>query len=131
MECVIVNKQSKFLIKEKTLQQLTISVSKKIKLSLPELSIVFVSPGRMRVINRQFLKHDYVTDVITFLHGEIIICPEIAYRQARTYGQRYEDEICLYVIHGLLHLKGYDDHHQDDMKKMRQAEQRLMKAFVL
>jgi probable rRNA maturation factor len=94
------------------------------------LSIVFVGTKRMRAINKKYLKHDYVTDVLTFDFGkgqqaEIIICPRVAYTNAMAHQTSTENEIILYVIHGILHLAGFDDHSPQDMLQMRRMEREL------
>ena len=94
------------------------------------LSIVFVGPKRMRAINKAYLNHDYVTDVLTFNLGEntaeIIICPRVANSNAKSHQTSTENEIILYVIHGILHLSGYDDLDPKDILKMRQMENELL-----
>jgi len=100
---------------------------------LKEVSFVFVGSKRMRSINKDFLGHDYVTDVLTFDLGsmaEIIICPSTARMNAKTHGALLEHEILLYVVHGLLHLAGYDDHSATDIERMRLKEQQLLKKFL-
>ena len=126
----------------------------------PELSIVFVGPQRMRRMNKKYLGHDYVTDVITFdyadmsfpnvfignpgmrkragppikafggdrhfFHGEIVVCPQAAARNAKCYGNSVDQELVLYVVHGLLHLAGYDDKTAEDKRRMRKKERELM-----
>ena len=91
-----------------------------------ELSIVFVGPQRMRRMNKKYLGHDYVTDVITFDYGEIIVCPGQAARNAKRYGNTVEGELVLYVIHGILHLAGYEDKTPDGLRRMRAKERELM-----
>jgi len=94
-------------------------------------SIVFVAPGRMRSLNKKYLGHDYVTDVLTFDLGgglaEIIICPDLARFNAKVHQTTAEQEIILYVIHGILHLAGYDDHNPRDIRQMRRMENKLLK----
>jgi len=84
----------------------------------------------MRVINKKYLGHDYVTDVLTFAldahAAEIIICPQIAHVNARLYRSSTERELVLYVIHGILHLAGYDDHKPLDIIQMRHMEKELL-----
>lgn len=87
----------------------------------------------MRCINRRYLGHDYVTDVITFdLEGaaELIICPQEARRNARAYKADLHQELVLYVVHGLLHLAGYDDHTEADIKRMRMQEAQILKKVL-
>jgi len=94
------------------------------------LSIVFTGSERMRTINKKYLGHDYVTDVLTFDLGEgqaeIIICPQVAVTNAKAHQTSTEKEIILYVIHGILHLAGYDDHSPKDILKMRKMEKVIL-----
>ncbi len=100
------------------------------------LSIVFVTNRKMKAMNKKYLRHDYATDVITFdlreckdpkvMNGEIIISAEMAANNAREFGVPVKKEIVLYVVHGILHLLGYDDHSPSQIKKMRAKEQELM-----
>jgi probable rRNA maturation factor len=96
----------------------------------PYFSIVFVGTKRMRAVNKKYLGHDYVTDVLTFDFGEaqaeIVICPRVASINARLHQTSTENEIVLYVIHGILHLAGYDDHKPHDMLQMRRMEKKLL-----
>jgi len=84
----------------------------------------------MRALNKEYLSHDYVTDVLTFElgedQGEIIICPQVACTNARAHQNTTEKEIILYVIHGILHLAGYDDHAPKDILEMRRMENELL-----
>jgi probable rRNA maturation factor len=94
------------------------------------LSIVFVGTKRMRAINKKYLKHDDLTDVLSFDLGEglseIIICPQVASAQAKTHHTSIEGEIILYVVHGILHLVGFDDHKPKDILHMRRMEEKLL-----
>jgi probable rRNA maturation factor len=94
------------------------------------LSIVFVGTRRMRAVNKKYLKHDHVTDVLTFdlgeNTGEIIICPRVAAAQARAHRTSTEKELVLYVVHGILHLAGFDDHRPQDILQMRRMEKKLL-----
>lgn len=84
----------------------------------------------MRAINKKYLKHDYITDVLTFDFkgnaGEIIICPHVARINAKAQQSSTEKELILYVIHGILHLAGYDDHKPKDILQMRRMEKELL-----
>ena len=80
-------------------------------------------------INKQFLDHDEPTDVITFpysagkeLQGELVLGVEVALREAADRGHPPQTELSLYVIHGLLHLVGYDDKDGHDRRMMRARE---------
>jgi probable rRNA maturation factor len=106
-----------------------------------EISIAIVADQRMQSLNRQYLQHDYPTDVLSFvldhnhekktLDGEIIVSAEYATREAATYGWTTDDELLLYVLHGALHLVGHDDTTPDGKTAMRQAESRYLNQFGL
>jgi probable rRNA maturation factor len=96
---------------------------------LPSLAIVFTHSRSIRKINREFLKHDYVTDVIAFplgedggVKGEIYINLDAARKQAHEYGVTYTQESRRLLIHGALHLLGYDDTTLRRKKKMSKRE---------
>lgn len=105
-----------------------------------KISLAFVDNPTIHRINMQFLKHDEPTDVITFplsnpgakkLEGELVVGVEIAIEQAKERGHGVETELCLYVIHGLLHLCGYDDVKPKDIAEMRMKERQYLKALNL
>jgi rRNA maturation RNase YbeY len=102
----------------------------KLDFALQGLSLVFLGETRMRAINKKYLGHDYVADVLTFdlgeSLGEIIICPRMAAANAVLYKTSTEKEIILYVIHGILHLKGFNDHALKDIIQMRKMENALL-----
>lgn len=89
-----------------------------------ELSFVIINDGRIRTINRKFLGHDYVTDVITFplehdmVSAEIYINGQQARRQARRHHVSVRNEMLRLVVHGTLHAIGYDDIKAASKKRM-------------
>jgi probable rRNA maturation factor len=91
-----------------------------------EITVIFVSDRRISNIHRRFLQVAGPTDVITFQHGEIVISVETAHRQATRFDKELFEELCLYVIHGLLHLAGYDDVTDSGYREMEQLQRRLM-----
>lgn len=112
-----------------------------------QLGIHFVSPQRMAQINQQYLQHEGSTDVISFdyradyshdtadfesleLAGEIYISVRDAMQQAKEFGTVWQEEVVRYVIHGVLHLTGYDDLTAPKRKIMKREETRLVKKFV-
>jgi probable rRNA maturation factor len=100
------------------------------------LSIVLVGDQEMVSLNKRFLGRSTVTDVLAFpyghdgsgLNGEIIVNADLAVRQAGGRPHTAVDELLLYVVHGLLHLLGYDDHEEAETRRMRQREQDVLKA---
>jgi len=101
-----------------------------------DLSICFVTTSEITRLNEMFLQHDGPTDVITFdysdgsstgqLSGEIVICVDEAVSQARRFRTAWQSELVRYIIHGLLHLRGYDDRQALARSKMKRAEDRLL-----
>jgi len=98
-----------------------------------EISIVFIACGRCRRLNRQYLGHDYETDVISFplgspghLEGEVYVNLDRARTQARRYLVSLRCEVARLVIHGVLHLTGERDHTQADVRRMRRKEDRYL-----
>ena len=84
------------------------------------LSIAVVDDETIHELNRQYLQHDYPTDVLSFLldreggrlEGDIVVSWDTAARQAEEWGWNADDELLLYVVHGTLHLLGFD--HEKD-----------------
>src|SRR5687768_7472738 len=82
-----------------------------------EISLAIVDDAAMHALNRQYLNHDYSTDVLSFvldddetrLDGQLIVSADYAAREAPTFRWSTNDELLLYTIHGTLHLAGYDD----------------------
>jgi probable rRNA maturation factor len=106
-----------------------------------EISVAVVTDARMHELNRQYLQHDYPTDVLSFvldhdettrsLDGQIIVSSDYAAREAPRYGWTIDDELLLYVIHGCLHLTGHDDTAPEAKQAMREAEAKYLRQFGL
>jgi probable rRNA maturation factor len=95
---------------------------------LPEVSVVFVSDKRIAKIHRQFINDPTPTDVITFQHGEIFVSTETAKRQARQFGTSFDAELRLYLVHGLLHLAGFDDKTATGAAEMKRLQERIVRS---
>ena len=122
------------------------------------LSIALVDDDAIWQVNRDFLEHDFPTDVISFLYesdavppaaetavpvgplprgayrqlaGEIVISAEYALRTADEYGWKAHDELLLYLVHGILHLCGYDDLTRKEQRVMRTREAQVLALFQL
>ncbi len=100
---------------------------------LNAVSVVFTDNARIRDINRKHLRHDYITDVITFelephpgLEAEVYINLDRARRQARQFRQTFREETKRLLIHGMLHLMGYDDRTPVQRNRMRHREDVLL-----
>jgi len=105
-----------------------------------ELYLHLVSRAEMISLNETFLRHRGVTDVIAFdyadlaspkaLCGEIFICLEEAVRQARRFRVAWQRELVRYIVHAVLHLRGYDDQRAMGRRDMKRAEDRLLKQLA-
>jgi probable rRNA maturation factor len=108
-------------------------VLKALKKKNSEVNIVFFSSQKMRGLNKRYTGRDNSTDVLAFpsdgddprFTGDIAICTDKAAKNARVYGSTFIEETALYVIHGILHLSGYDDTSERSRKVMRKKEERL------
>ena len=112
------------------------------------LGITLVSAAEMARVNWQFLQHEGSTDVITFDHsenqisrrksatvrreinGELFICIENAVAQARSFRTTWPAELVRYIIHGVLHLLGHDDHGAAARRRMKREENRLVRLLA-
>ena len=93
---------------------------------LPKIFVWLTSDRRMSQLHRQFLGQTGSTDVLTFQHGEIFISVETAKRHARVFGNSLVRELQLYIVHGLLHLQGFDDRTQAEARKMRRTQEKIL-----
>jgi probable rRNA maturation factor len=94
---------------------------------LHEVFVWLISDRRMASLHRKFMHQTGPTDVLTFQHGEIFISVETARRNARAFGSSLTGELRLYVVHGLLHLQGFDDRAQPGARKMKRVQQRILR----
>jgi len=94
---------------------------------LSEVFIWLISDRRMALLHRKFLGQSGPTDVLTFQHGEIFISVETARRHARAFGNSVLRELKLYIVHGLLHLHGFEDQTPSEVHKMKAAQERILR----
>jgi probable rRNA maturation factor len=103
-----------------------------------EISLAFVDNVTIHRLNKQFLNHDEPTDVLTFplsdkgtkkLAGELVLGAEVAWDEAKERGHDVQAELALYVIHGLLHLCGFDDKAPASTVKMRERERHYLRIL--
>jgi probable rRNA maturation factor len=105
-----------------------------------DLAFYIVSAPEITRLNETFLRHQGPTDVITFdyaapaepdrLHGEIFVCIEIALAQARQFRTTWQSELVRYAVHGALHLLGFDDRNALLRRKMKAAEDTLVRELA-
>jgi len=101
-----------------------------------ELSVAVVDAEQMKALNRCYTGRQRETDVLAFpladasdpMVGEVVVCATVAQDEAAARGVPAEDELALYVLHGMLHLLGYDDHTPAARRKMYAREAELLKG---
>jgi len=104
-----------------------------------EVSLAVIDDDTMHTLNRRHLDHDYPTDALSFLlqheddflSGEVIVSADTAAAEAAEYGWETADELLLYIVHGVLHLTGYDDQTAEQRVEMQHAERRHLQRFGL
>jgi probable rRNA maturation factor len=94
--------------------------------SLDLVEVALVDDETSDRVHRDFMNIEGPTDVITFHHGEIVISAEVADRHATEYGEPLTREILRYLVHGLLHLAGYDDQEPEQREAMEQEQERIV-----
>ncbi len=94
--------------------------------TLPEIDVLLITDRRIAELHQRFMQIPGPTDVITFRHGEIFISVETASRQAAEQSTSLEHELQLYLVHGLLHLHGFDDHAPADRSCMQATQERIL-----
>ena len=98
-------------------------------MKLGEIFVVLISDRRTAWLHRRFLNQSGPTDVLTFQHGEIFISVETARRNARAFGNSLGRELRLCIVHGLLHLHGFDDQTEAGARKMKAAQEKILAAL--
>jgi len=119
------------------LKSFLLSLFKKEKKQLTELQYIFCTDDYLLEINRQYLKHNYYTDIITFdlseqgqpINAEIYISVDRVRDNARSFGNTLKNELHRVIFHGALHLCGYKDKSQQDEKLMRKMEDQYLRLY--
>jgi probable rRNA maturation factor len=132
------NRQRTRRVDLRLLRKITIACLKEIfEVQEFELGIHLVAAKEMAGVNQTFLQHSGSTDVITFdytgtetLHGEIFISIDDAVSQAKEFGTTWQSELVRYVVHGILHLRGFDDLNPVARKKMKREENRVVEELT-
>jgi probable rRNA maturation factor len=145
MNVVIANRQRTKKINARLLKQIVRGLFAELEITEAELGINLVGAREMTLVNETFLQHAGSTDVITFdhrnsepqisnckleIHGELFICVDDAISQAKKFGTSWQSEIIRYLVHGVLHLRGHDDLKPHLRRKMKRAENRLLRRLA-
>jgi len=146
MKILIANQQKLIKIDRRKIRQTMIRLMKATDCANAEISITFVNDAAIRILNREYLKRDKPTNVLSFslqegeygginagLLGDIIISAETALRDALRGGLTFEEEIIFLLIHGFLHLTGYNHENTSraNASRMRQKEKELFRLLAV
>lgn len=148
LELTIRNRQQTRGVETRWLRRITTALlTDLIAVESVELGITLVAAPEMTRLNGRFLQHEGSTDVITFDHtenqtsrrksslhpqiisAELYICVDDAAIQARSFGTTWQAELVRYIIHGVLHLCGHDDHEAGARRVMKREENRLLRLL--
>ncbi|MGD9634324.1 MAG: rRNA maturation RNase YbeY [Pirellulales bacterium] len=136
-ELSLANEQTSHAVDARRLMQAARRVLADSKYETASISLAVVDDRTIHTLNRQFLQHDYPTDVLSFvldttdthLKGEVVLSADTASAVANACGWSAQDEQLLYVIHGVLHLVGLDDQEPAAARQMRAAERYYLHEF--
>lgn len=135
----MINYSRKYIIDAKKLKQLVKRIGELASCRDGIVSVSFVGKKRIRNINKRFRKSNKATNVISFsfldvvagekIIGDIVICPIVASEEANKYGNNFVDYITFLLIHGFLHLLGYDHIRKEDQLLMEKKEEEIFKSI--
>ncbi|MDB6138955.1 MAG: ybeY [Verrucomicrobiaceae bacterium] len=94
--------------------------------TLPEIEASIVTDKTIGQVHADFLGDPSPTDVITFHHGEILVSADTAAREGPSHGLSFDEELLLYLIHGLMHLGGWDDHEAEEAAQMKALQEKVL-----
>lgn len=132
MKIDIVNRQKELSIKKSSVRKLVQSLLEYLEIDCEEIAIYFVSEQKICALHDRFFNDPSPTDCISFpvdeqTLGEIFVCPKTAVDYASKKGLDPYEEAALYIIHGILHLIGYDDLEAKERRTMRKKEKSCMR----
>lgn len=146
IQVILLNHQHTRKLDTRQLRKVTLALLGELQVAEAELGATFVADEEMTLVNETFLHHEGSTDVITFdhtveqnsrrkgkpavIHGELFICVDEAVRQAKRFRTTWQTELTRYIVHGVLHLLGHDDHRAADRQKMKREENRLVRKLA-
>lgn len=139
MEVLILNRQS-YPVNEEELRELSCFVLEKEGTpQASELSVALVEKGEISELNEKYLGRSRPTDVLSFameemeeetwLLGDVVICPEEVFLRKEEYGVGEGRELAFVLIHGILHLMGYDDIEEEENARMDSRQRALLREW--
>ncbi len=135
----IADQQEVLQADERRLKEAVEAILREERIEEAQISLAIVDDRAIRELNNRYLRHDYATDVLSFvlerspqrIEGQLVVSAETAAARSREYGWEPGDELLLYAIHGALHLVGVDDTTPDEREEMRRRECLCLSRFGL
>ena len=132
-----INNSKQFKVNKPEIHRIVSILKSELDFNISFMEISIITSQEIHKINKQYLQHDFSTDIITFnysgenntLDGEIFISLDDAYYNSLKYKVNLDNELLRLIIHGFLHLVGYDDKKPDDKKIMKRQENKLVKKL--
>ena len=139
IQVAITNEQTAVAVDEERLRAAVRAVLEDAGRTSAEISVAVVDDSTIHHLNRKYLDHDYATDVLSFLldddqdhlAGDVVVSGDTALAVAESFAWHAVDELLLYVVHGTLHLVGYDDKTPEAVAHMRTQETNVLARFDL
>lgn len=126
-----------YLDNEKKVKNWLLSVIKSYKKKAGDLNYIFVNDDKILELNHEFLDHDYFTDILTFnynennkINGDIFISIETVESNSLKFGTSFSDELNRVLVHGVLHLVGFNDQTEDEKLAMRNEENKCLSLIA-
>jgi len=128
-----INNLTKVKVDKKFLKKVAQKTSRILSLNkfgIKEISIVLTGDAKIKELNKKYLNKDRITDVLAFDYGEIFICLPQAKKQAKGLGNIFKKEIAILLIHGLLHLVGYNDKNSKSYNIMLKKQNQIWEKII-
>lgn len=125
-------------INKKDVHKAVSALIKILNFSIDSLQINFINSNQILEINKKYLNHHFTTDIITFnysgslenLEGELFISTDDAFENAKKFNVDFNSELLRLIIHGILHMIGYEDDIPVNKKRMKLLENKLVKELT-
>jgi rRNA maturation RNase YbeY len=136
IEVLVANAHPRRRVRSRAVTRVVRAILKTERRSRASVAVVFIDSRRSRSLNRRYLGHDWVTDVLSFslvpapaIEGEVYVNLDRARTQADQLGLQYGNEVLRLVVHGVLHLLGYDDRAPVRRRAMHERQEALVRRF--
>lgn len=137
MKVTIYNTQKAYKINKRAITNQVLALLKFLSIKTDEIILHFVGSKKISSLHNQFFNDPSVTDCISFpldsdsdepykILGEIFVCPKVAFEYAKKNNEDYQSELTLYVVHGILHLLGFDDIEESERRVMKKNEKKCI-----